>query len=74
MTEPQGSRITIDDLVESATQGVLRALEARSISGQDFIRQNGFHVKFEITAGGFPGPIESLGRGSVQLPAGNVSE
>jgi hypothetical protein len=62
--EPQ--KIAIDDMVEAATNGVLRAMEARSISAADFTSKNGFHVKIDITAGGFPdlGPLRGdLGRG-----------
>lgn len=60
MSSDDQTRIAIDDVVEAATTGVLRALEARSISGREFARDNGFFVKFDITAGGFPGPIEKL--------------
>lgn len=62
MSSEQQPRITIDDIIESATQGVLRAMEARNISGRDFTQQNGFNVRIDITAGGFPGgPIERFG-------------
>jgi hypothetical protein len=58
-------RIAIDDIVSSVSEGVLRALEARSISGQEFTRQNGFFVKFDITAGG-PFNPELLRGGGLQ--------
>ena len=51
-------RIAIDDIVEAATDGVLRALEARKISAPEFTNRAGFFVKFDLTAGGFPGPID----------------
>jgi hypothetical protein len=62
------NRIAIDDIVEAATSGVLRALEARDIKGHEFARQNGFFVKFDITAGGYPFPIEKFGGGGLQQP------
>jgi hypothetical protein len=48
------ARIAIDDVVESASAGVLRALEARRISPSDFARDNGFSVRIAIEAGGWP--------------------
>jgi hypothetical protein len=44
---------TLDDLVESAASGVLRALNARG-SGEDAaaLVQSGFNVEFHIRAGG----------------------
>lgn len=48
--------VGIDDVVASAANGVLRALEARKIGGDrltiDKLVQSGFNVKFEIWAGG----------------------
>jgi len=57
-TVPTQQRIAIDDIVEAATVGVLRALESRKISGEAFTQENGFFVRFAVYAGGFPGPIE----------------
>lgn len=57
MTEGSRSRIAIDDVVESASVGVLRALEAHSISGKEFAKDNGFFVNINVTAGGYPGPL-----------------
>ena len=51
-------RIAIDDIVEAATVGVLRALESRKVSGPVFTKDNGFFVRFIVTAGGYPGPID----------------
>jgi hypothetical protein len=67
---PAQARIAIDDVVASATEGVLRALEARKISGREFTRENGFFVKFDITAGGYPLPIENIGSGGFSPQAG----
>ena len=62
MADEQQARIAIDDVVEAATTGVLRALEARSIAASDFTRDNGFSVRLNIEAGGFPtGPREQFG-------------
>jgi len=58
MAEAQQGRIAIDDVVEAASVGVLRALESRKIAGSDFTRQNGFFVKFDLTCGGYPFPID----------------
>lgn len=54
-------KIAVDDIVEAATNGVLRAFEARKISPLDFTGKNGFHVKIDITAGGFPSGETRLG-------------
>jgi hypothetical protein len=62
-------RIAIDDIVESVSEGVLRALEARQISGREFTRENGFFVKFDITAGG-PFNPDILGGGGFQRGPG----
>jgi hypothetical protein len=42
MPDGELARIAIDDVVQSATDGVLRALEARKIAATDFTRDNGF--------------------------------
>ena len=55
---PTQQRIAIDDIVEAATVGVLRALESRKISGAAFTQENGFFVRFAVYAGGFPGPVD----------------
>ncbi len=49
--------VSVDDLVESAATGVLRALNARS-TGQDAaaLVQSGFNVEFHIRAGGIRVP------------------
>ena len=67
MPERGQARIAIDDLVEATSSGVLRALEARKIVGPEFANKNGFFVKIDITAGGFPGPIDRQG-GAFGLP------
>lgn len=46
--------VAIDSLVEAATAGVLRALEARNITAREFTRDNGLFVKIEVTAGAWP--------------------
>jgi len=56
MPDEQLQKIAVDDIVEAATNGVLRAMEARNISALEFTSKNGFHVKIDITAGGYPDP------------------
>jgi len=62
--------VTIDDFVEAATNGVIRALDARRagqegastrLSTESLVR-SGFVVDIHIRAGGIPGgpPIEQL--------------
>jgi hypothetical protein len=50
-------KIGIDDVVEQAAAGVLRALEARTAgrtaSSADYVK-SGFNVQFIIRAGGIP--------------------
>ncbi len=65
MADQSEGRIAIDDIVESTTNGVLRALEARNVGAPEFIKENGFFVKIDITCGGYPGPIEKVGVGRV---------
>jgi len=65
-------KIAIDDLVESAATGVLRALDARAAAGgglekigiRDLVA-SGFFVDFLIRAGGKPGPIDIVGGGTL---------
>jgi hypothetical protein len=68
MADTTKGRIAVDDIVEAATAGVLRALDAREINGREFAAKNGFFVKFDITAGGWPGPVEPFGGGGIQTP------
>ncbi len=64
MSSDEQRPIAIDQVVEAATEGVLRALEARKVSAREFTHDNGLFVKFEITAGSWPGPPpEILGSG-----------
>jgi hypothetical protein len=51
-------RVGIDQIMEAASSGVLRALEARQIDSPTFTRANGFFVNIQIVAGGYPGPVE----------------
>jgi hypothetical protein len=51
----QHARIAIDDIVESASAGVLRALEARDIASREFTQTNGFAASIHIFVGGWPG-------------------
>jgi hypothetical protein len=68
MSSEEPGRIAIDQVVEAATAGVLRALEARDVSARQFARDNGLFVKFEVTAGAWPGPPpEDLGSGEEPL-------
>lgn len=61
MADQKLARIAIDDIIESTASGVLRALEARRIAGPEFTKQNGFFVKIDITAGGYPSPVDKIG-------------
>jgi hypothetical protein len=54
--------VTVDDIMEAATNGVIRALEARkagqkadsvATSAGDLVR-SGFYVNVHIIAGGYP--------------------
>ncbi len=63
MPDARQGRIAIDDIVEATSLGVLRALESRKIAGRDFTQKNGFFVKFDLTVGGFPFPIDRFGGG-----------
>lgn len=58
------SKIGIDDIVAAAAAGVLRAMDARRTSDQrvnvERLVASGFTVRFDIWAGGFPGPILNL--------------
>jgi hypothetical protein len=58
MPSDERGRIALDDLMEAATAGVLRALEARNVSARDFSRENGLFIKVEVTAGAWPDPTE----------------
>ena len=67
----EASRIAVDEIVELAAAGVLRALDARSaaLSGKNArvvemgdLVKSGFFVDIVIRAGGFPGPIDILGQ------------
>ena len=69
MAEAALRKIAIDEVVESAAAGVLRALDARSAAGKGSANLNvgelvkaGFFVDFIIRCGGYPGPIDILGR------------
>lgn len=58
------SKIGIDEVVESAAAGVLRALDARGAASKSVglpeLVKSGFIVDIIIRAGGFPGPIPNL--------------
>jgi hypothetical protein len=49
--EPLKTKIAIDDVIESAAHGVLRALEARDL-GKLQVDRHGFNVDFIIRCGG----------------------
>jgi hypothetical protein len=61
-----GMKIGIDDIVEQATHGVLRAMEARKIAagGTSFrdLVASGYIVDFNIRVGGFPGPLVDIAK------------
>ena len=75
MANPEIRKIAIDDVVESAATGVLRALDARAAAGgspekvgiRDLVA-SGFFVDFVIRCGGNPGPVDIIGGGT--LPKG----
>lgn len=52
------ARVGIDEIVEAAAAGVLRALEARRIDSSSFTAKNGFFVNVHVIAGGYPGTPE----------------
>jgi hypothetical protein len=54
MSEGDTRRIAIDDVVEAATNGVLRALEARNLPASQFTKDNGFFIDFHVRAGAWP--------------------
>ena len=63
MANGEVRKIAIDDVVESAAAGVLRALDARKDQSyflHELIR-SGFFVDFIIRAGGRVGPIDVIG-------------
>jgi hypothetical protein len=72
--------VTIDDVVEAATTGVLRALDARKAGRESAAAQtedlsatalvrSGFYVNFHIVCGGFPPfPLPPLQGAGGQLP------
>lgn len=59
----EARKIAIDDVVEAAAAGALRALDARSSAskareiGINELVKSGFIVDIIIRAGGFPGPV-----------------
>jgi hypothetical protein len=69
MADEKSRKIAIDEVVESAAAGVLRALDARSAAsklsteiGPGELVKSGFFVDIVIRYGGYPGPIEIFGR------------
>lgn len=54
MADELKKTVSIDDVVEVATAGVLRALEARNLNTAEFAQRNGFFVNINISAGGYP--------------------
>ena len=69
--------ITLDDVVEAAAQGVVRALDARK-SGQKILDKqpigtaglvrSGFFVDFRIRCGGYPFPVDQIELNPQPLP------
>ena len=76
MSNNEARKISIDDVVESAASGVLRALDARAAAAggvrevdTNSLVKAGFSVDFLIRCGGpFGPPIDILGRGSPGQP------
>lgn len=71
----ESAKIGIDDIVAAAASGVLRAMDSRRISDErvsvERLVASGFTVKFDIWAGGFPGPID-IGGFDKQLQGGQL--
>ena len=72
----EARKISIDEVVESAASGVLRALDARGgaggvreINAPELVK-SGFFVDFLIRCGGRPGPIDIVGGGTLGGPRG----
>lgn len=75
MANTEMRKIAIDEVVESAAAGVLRALDARAAAGGQGnafqasnaheLVKSGFFVDFIIRAGGIRGPIDIVGGGSL---------
>lgn len=69
-----GLKIGIDDIVEQATHGVLRAMEARKISagGTSFrdLVAAGYNVDLIIRVGGRVGPIDMPQLGGLRAGPG----
>ena len=72
MSNGELRKIGVDDILESAATGVLRALDARArssgggvveLNAQDLIR-SGFSIDLLLRCGGVVGPIEVVGRGT----------
>ena len=61
----EGSRIQLDDVITSASQGVLRALEARQRIPQ---KGEGFFIELHIRCGIPPDITQTIG--SRELPSG----
>ena len=66
MAEAASRKIAIDDVLETAASGVLRALDARGKGGVDLnardLVKSGFFIDLIIRCGGYPGPIDILGQ------------
>ena len=53
------TRVAVDDVVDAAARGVLRALDVRKVSAPELI-SSGFFVDIVIRAGGMPGALRAL--------------
>jgi hypothetical protein len=67
----------VEDVVEAAAIGVLRALDARKKTGQRgpaevadtaALVRSGFYVSVAIRCGGFPGPLDQVALNPQPLP------
>lgn len=68
MSNGDTGKIAIDDIIEAATNGVLRALEARDVSAADFTKDNGFFVDVHVRAGVWPDDTKPSPRDPSALP------
>jgi hypothetical protein len=69
--------VSVEDVVEAAATGVLRALDARKnaaerspveSTGTAELVRSGFSISVVIRAGGFPGPLEQVALNPQPLP------
>jgi hypothetical protein len=65
MAQSTTQKVQIDDFLEAATQGVLRALDARGLGLKNQVERNGFILDFHIRCG-IPARADIFGPGLEQ--------